>query len=111
MSAEWRSIKKELPPNDPEWSHNYGFWRSVPVLVWSGKVQHAYLRQDSDDDRKLWWVLVGRDGYELDEPITHWMPLPEAPPHGGRCEGCGAQAERVVNCTLGLPGCIYEETP
>lgn len=67
--SEWVSVKERLP----EWD------QCVLVVVKGGGMVTAQWSKMVED-----WTNYGWSGYEWDwilddEPVTHWMPLPEPP--------------------------------
>lgn len=59
--------------------------RTPVLIVAGGMVGEAYFRSEAngdDDYHGWWWANEGPGDYYddvIDDPVTHWMPLPAAP--------------------------------
>jgi hypothetical protein len=68
LEREWRSI--ETAPRDGTL-----FLAYVPD---SSILEIVFCRRDEDDED--WMMDWGNERTVIDIPVTHWMPLPDAPP-------------------------------
>jgi len=72
-----------FPQHVPEVGEDYlAFTQSIRVLMTDGKtIELGYLQiwTDEEDNYPNRWKLDGRDGYDFEGEVTHWMSLPELP--------------------------------
>lgn len=67
--GDWISVEDRMPC--------YG----LPVIVFTGVVQHAtYFLDASDEEDCGWWECIADDMTIIPvNDVTHWMPLPLPP--------------------------------